>query len=57
VLDAAVLAPDGSACVRKQASDTRDNAEALGRALADKLLEAGAGRLLQLAGRELGNPS
>ncbi len=50
-LDAIVLAADGSEHLRDSASGSPENAEALGRALADKLLAAGAGRLLQLAGR------
>ncbi|MCL6481603.1 MAG: hydroxymethylbilane synthase [Firmicutes bacterium] len=52
VLDAAVLASDGSACIRQQAADQPANAVALGRRLAQTLLESGADRLLQLAGRE-----
>ncbi len=50
-LDAIVLAADGSEHLRDSASGSPENAEALGRALAEKLLAAGAGRLLQLAGR------
>lgn len=53
VLDAAVLASDGSACIRQRAEDQPANAAALGRRLAQTLLEAGADRLLQLAGRDL----
>jgi hydroxymethylbilane synthase len=51
LLDAIVLAADGSEQLRDSASGSPENAEALGRALAEKLLAAGAGRLLQLAGR------
>jgi hydroxymethylbilane synthase len=53
VLDAAVLASDGSACIRQQVADQPENAVAMGRRLAQSLLEAGADRLLQLAGRDL----
>ena len=51
LLDAIVLAADGSEHLRDSASGSPENGEALGRALAEKLLAAGAGRLLQLAGR------
>lgn len=51
LLDAIVLAADGSEHVRDSASGSSENAEALGRELAARLLDAGAGRLLQLAGR------
>ncbi len=50
-LDAIVLAADGSEHVRDCVSGSPEHAEALGHELADKLLHAGAGRLLQLAGR------
>ncbi|HEY0702843.1 MAG TPA: hydroxymethylbilane synthase [Candidatus Acidoferrales bacterium] len=57
VLDACVLAADGSEGVRRRASgmveSTRD-AESLGDSVADELLGAGADRLLQLAGRSVG---
>ncbi len=56
VLDAVVLAPDGSACIRRRASDAPESAEALGRTLARTMMDAGAGRLLQLAGRVLRDP-
>ncbi len=51
LLDAIVLAADGSEHLRDSASGSPESADALGRALAEKLLAAGAGRLLQLAGR------
>jgi hydroxymethylbilane synthase len=51
LLDAIVLAADGSEHVRDAVSGSPEGAEALGRALAEKLLAVGAGRLLQLAGR------
>jgi hydroxymethylbilane synthase len=51
-LAAIVLAADGSEHLRDSASGSDENAEALGIALAEKLLAAGAGRLLQLAGRQ-----
>lgn len=51
-MDAAVLAPDGSECIRGRASGRPEDAEAVGRRLADELLARGAGRLLALAGRQ-----
>ncbi|MCL4522289.1 MAG: hydroxymethylbilane synthase, partial [Acidobacteria bacterium] len=50
-LDAIVLAADGSQHVRDSVSGAPERAAALGNELAEKLLAAGAGRLLQLAGR------
>ena len=53
LLNAIVLAADGSQHVRDCASGSPQDAEALGRELAAKLLESGAGSLLQLAGRNV----
>jgi hydroxymethylbilane synthase len=57
VVDACVLAADGSESIRRRANavvkSTRD-AESLGDRVADELLGAGAERLLQLAGRSVG---
>jgi hydroxymethylbilane synthase len=57
VVDACVLAADGSEGIRRRANavvkSTRD-AEALGDRVADELLGAGAERLLQMAGRSVG---
>jgi hydroxymethylbilane synthase len=51
VLDACVCAVDGSEVVRDRASGPAAQPEELGRALGEKLLAAGADRLLRLAGR------
>ncbi len=57
IIDACVLAADGSESIRRRAKgivkSTMD-AEALGDRLGDELLGAGAERLLQLAGRSVG---
>jgi hydroxymethylbilane synthase len=52
-LDAAVFSADGSESVRGAAEDSPGRADALGRELAKTLLGRGAGRLLELAGRNL----
>ncbi len=41
-----VVSPDGQRLVRASASGSRDDAEALGRSVADQLLQAGAGDIL-----------
>jgi hydroxymethylbilane synthase len=46
VLDAAVLSPDGSDCLRKQAAGRADRPEELGRSLAAALIAKGADRIL-----------
>jgi hydroxymethylbilane synthase len=51
LLDACVCAVDGSEIVRDRAAGSAAQPEALGRALGEKLLAAGADRLLRLAGR------
>jgi hydroxymethylbilane synthase len=56
-LDACVLSANGAECVRKSASGSIVNcneAETLGRQVASELLDAGADRLLRLAGRSIG---
>jgi hydroxymethylbilane synthase len=58
VLDACVLSADGTENVRRSGSAacaSVSEAEALGRQIAKKLLDAGAGRILQLAGRSVGH--
>lgn len=55
LLDARVLTPDGSESVHKQASGAPEQAGQLGRRLARELLDAGADRLLRLAGRSVGH--
>lgn len=52
-LDARVLAADGSECLERRASGSAALAENLGRELARELLDAGADRLLRLAGRSV----
>ncbi|HEV2489656.1 MAG TPA: hydroxymethylbilane synthase [Candidatus Acidoferrales bacterium] len=55
-LDAAVLSADGSECIRRSVAEKCQNphdADLLGRRLARELLEAGADRLLRLAGRSV----
>jgi hydroxymethylbilane synthase len=57
ILDACVLSPDGSQSIRRrgrQICASESDAESLGRKVAWELLGAGADRLLQLAGRSVG---
>jgi hydroxymethylbilane synthase len=57
VLDSCVLSADGSKSVRGHGSaacDSIRDAQALGRAVATQLLDAGADRILKLAGRSVG---
>jgi hydroxymethylbilane synthase len=54
VMDACVLSPDGAECIRDCATGAPADCEALGRRLARKMLEAGADRILRLAGRIIG---
>src|SRR5271154_2878512 len=59
VLDACVLSADGAESVRsrgKKSCATTREAESLGLEVAAELLGAGADRLLQLAGRSVGQP-
>jgi len=56
-LDARVLSPDGSEAVRRsgaQSCASLDEAVAFGRSIAAQLLDAGADRILRLAGRSVG---
>lgn len=53
-MDARVLAADGSECIERSASGSAEAPEKLGRRLARELLDAGADRLLRLAGRSVG---
>ena len=53
-MDARVLAADGSECIERHASGSLADAEEIGRKLARELLDAGADRLLRLAGRSVG---
>ncbi|HSY58823.1 MAG TPA: hydroxymethylbilane synthase [Terriglobales bacterium] len=57
VLDSCVLSADGTKSVRGHGSalcDSIKDAQALGRAVATQLLDAGADRILKLAGRSVG---
>ncbi|MHB8527169.1 MAG: hydroxymethylbilane synthase [Candidatus Acidiferrales bacterium] len=53
-MDARVLAADGSECIERSAAGPPVNAKEIGRRLARDLLDAGADRLLRLAGRSVG---
>jgi hydroxymethylbilane synthase len=53
LLDARVLSADGAESIHRQASGLPQESEQLGRNLARELLEAGADRLLRLAGRSV----
>lgn len=55
-LEARVYSPDGAECVRgeeRDAAQSPDAAEEIGKRLARKLIEAGAARILRLAGRAI----
>jgi hydroxymethylbilane synthase len=53
VVEACVLSLDGTEYLRKRATAPATKAEQLGRELAQEMLEAGADRILRLAGREI----
>ncbi|MFZ0639093.1 MAG: hydroxymethylbilane synthase [Candidatus Acidiferrales bacterium] len=53
-LDARVLSADGAESVHRHAEGAMQEGERLGRSLARELLDAGADRLLRLAGRSVG---
>jgi hydroxymethylbilane synthase len=53
VLEACVLSLDGGDSLRQRASGSPQGAEKLGRELGRKLIEAGADRILRLAGRNV----
>lgn len=53
-IDAVVLSPDGRQSLRRDISGRPEEAKSLGRQLGQELLEAGAHRLLQLAGKIVG---
>ena len=55
VLDACVCSADGSELIRDSLRGPADKPLALGRDLAHRLLDAGADRILRLAGRTLGS--
>jgi len=59
VLDACVLSPNGSECIRRNAvgpCNSVGEAAGFGRRIARELLDAGADRLLRLSGRSVGRP-
>jgi hydroxymethylbilane synthase len=51
IIDARVLSADGTESIRENRRGSSENATELGRSVAAALLERGADRLLQLAGR------
>jgi hydroxymethylbilane synthase len=53
-MDARVLSADGSEAIHRQTEGAPREAEQIGRRLARELLDAGADRLLRLAGRSVG---
>lgn len=53
-LEAAVFSPDGAESIRRDATGAANDPETLGKNLAGILIEAGAGRILRLAGRSIG---
>ena len=55
VLDACVSSPDGTDYIRKRTAGRPEHPEAVGRELARMLLEAGADRILKMAGRTIGS--
>ncbi|MFY9531943.1 MAG: hydroxymethylbilane synthase [Candidatus Acidiferrales bacterium] len=54
ILEAAVLSADGAECLRRKSSGDVAEAAEVGRRLAQELIDAGADRILRLAGRTLG---
>lgn len=54
LLDARVLSADGTECIHRHRDGAPDSAERLGRGIAREMLDAGAARLLSLAGRSAG---
>lgn len=54
VMDACIASLDGSEYIRTRVEGAKDSPEALGRRAAEKLFAAGAERILQLAGRNVG---
>jgi hydroxymethylbilane synthase len=53
-LDACVCSADGKECIRDTVAGSAESPDRLGRALARRLLDGGADRILRLAGRTLG---
>jgi len=57
VMDACIASVDGADYIRNRAAGNPNSAEALGKKLAREMLDAGAARILQLAGRNVASPS
>jgi hydroxymethylbilane synthase len=57
VMDACIASVDGAEYIRKRVVGDAANAEGLGKKLARAMLEAGAARILQLAGRNVASSS
>ncbi|MGH9714676.1 MAG: hydroxymethylbilane synthase [Candidatus Acidiferrales bacterium] len=55
LLEACVLSPDGKESLRRELDGPPEDADKIGRELGQILLEAGADRILRLAGRSVGN--
>ena len=55
LLEACVLSPDGKEHLRREQGGPAEDAEKIGKRLGQILLEAGADRILRLAGRTVGN--
>jgi hydroxymethylbilane synthase len=55
LLEACVLSPDGKEHLRRELDGAPEEAEAIGKQLGQILFEAGADRILRLAGRGAGN--
>jgi hydroxymethylbilane synthase len=55
LLEACVLSPDGKEHLRREQHGAPEDAEKIGRRLGQILFEAGADRILRLAGRSVGN--
>ncbi len=55
ILEACVASPDGTDYIRESATGSPDQPETLGQKVAQALLDAGAFRILELAGRQFDN--
>ncbi len=55
IMDARVLSADGADCIHRYGEGAPVDAERLGRSIAREMLDAGAARLLSLAGRSAGD--
>ncbi len=57
IMDACVVSPDGTECIRKRCAGDFGGGEALGTRVAGELIAAGAERILKLVGRNVASPS